>query len=1046
MFSEKRMSEIIDRMKKKMRKVLENMFPVEGNKQTLKLKEVSFGTTSKIDLDSQRELKLKNKTLAIPVRGRFTLWDNATGEKIDEKRVRIIRLPILTNRFTYLVDGNEYQASNQLRLKAGAYTQIAQNGQVKTQVNVGNKPGFQLIMDPEDQIIYIKVGNARISLYAFLKGMGIKDSYMEKFLGKEILDTNRREKEHRTKKAVMNFGKKIVYSDYNDYDKIKKDIKAYFKDAEMNPETTEITLGERFERVNIDMLLHAAQKLIKVVREEDEEDDRDSLVFKKYLSVEDHLAEQLDKAKRKIKRNVDNNVDRHEDIKKIVSPDLFNEPIKKFFTNSDLVAATEITNPLAALGNYRKVTIMGEGGITDPHQLTDDMININPTQLGFIDPVHTPESQKIGANLHLGALTGRKGEDLTTKVLDIDTGEIKEITPKELSESVVAFPDQYDRKKSEFKKDKIKVMDHTEVEEVDKEKVEYVLLSDKNMFDHTTNLIPFLQNTQGNRAMMGGKMQEQALSLKHREPPLVQSAVKENGSSFEESLGHEESVYAPVSGEIISTDPLTIKTDDGDERKIDLYKNFPLGGTSMIDTDLKVKEGDRVEKGDLLADTNFTKNGQMALGTNLNVAYMPYKGYTFEDGLVLSESAAKKMTSEHLYTFEFEKSKDITLDKERYRLNFPNDISNENYQKLDEKGIIKSGSKVKKDDILIAALKKREIKESDLLKNIHKKLEMDQSRKEIRWENDVEGEVKDVIKAGKIIKILVKTEEKAKEGDKVVGRYGNKGTVSKIIPDEQMPHNEDGKMMDIILNPHTVPSRMNPSQILETAAAKIAEKTGEPYKVENFKGENYLEKIKKDLKKHGIKEKEKVIDPEEGELENPVFTGKQYFMKLQHQTKKKFSARAQGEGYDQNEQPIQGGTNSGQALDVLTNYTLLAHGAKKNLKEMSHLKGTENGEFWRAFQVGAPLPKPKPPFVFDKFISNLKGLGVNVHQDENTFQLMAMTDDEVEEMSSGEINDALMVKAKNLKEEKGGLFDPQITGGKDGGQKWTHINLEEPMP
>jgi DNA-directed RNA polymerase subunit beta' len=1050
MFPEKEIQKITNKIEKKLDEAVGKIFPVDGKKHTLKLEEVKFGKTKALNsLKKQRDLKLKNRSLTIPVRAHLTLWDNLTGEKIDDKTVKIMRLPALTQRYTYLVDGNEYQAANQLRLKAGAYTKFANNGELQTQINVGNKPGFKIKMDPEDQILYLSARSSNISLYAFLKGMGIKDSYMEQFFGKEILETNRREKEHRSKQAVKNFGKKVAYSDEKGLDKIKEDVKKYFEEAEMDKETTEITLGRGFDKVNADMILHAAQKLIKVMQNKEEEDDRDSLVFKKYLSIEDHLAERIDKSVDKIKRGIEYNVDNHEEIKKIVSPNSFNDPIKSFFTSSDITAATEITNPLAALGNYRKVTIMGEGGISSPNQLSDDMININPSQLGFLDPVHTPESQKIGANLHLGVATDAEDGELKTRVINAKSGKVEKINPRTMSESVIAFPDQYDKKKKKFKNDKIKAMVKKEIDEVTKGEVDYILLSDKSMFDHTTNMIPFLQNTQGNRAMMGGKMQEQALSLKNREAPLVQSSVTEGGSTFEESLGNNNAIKAPVAGEITSLDPLTIKKGNGDKVEIELYDHFPLGGSSMVNHEVNVKVGDKVQKGELLADSNFTRDGSLALGTNLNVGFMPYKGYTFEDGLVITESAANKMTSEHLYTFEFEKDTNTTMDKDKFHSLFPKELDSENYQKLDDSGVITKGKEVKDGDKLLVALRKKTLTEADtLLKNIHKNLAPDQAPFTIEWDNENKGTVNEVVRNGNLIKIIVETEEKSKEGDKIVGRYGNKGTISKIIPDSEAPHNEEGKPLEIILNPHTVPSRMNPSQLLETAAGKIADKTGKPYKIDNFSGEDYLEKIKKDLKKHGLSEKEKIIDPIEGEIENPIFTGKQYFLKLKHQTKKKFSSRAIGEGYDENEQPIQGGKSSGQSMDILTNYTLLAHGAKHNLKEMSTLKGQKNDEFWRNFQVGGPLPELQTPFVFDKFIDELKGLGVNVKKGEKHYQLMAMTDSDIEEMSNGEIDDATIVRAKDLKEEKGGLFDPDITGGLDTQDrgKWSHINLEEPIP
>ena len=314
----------------------------------------------------------------------------------------------------------------------------------------------------------------------------------------------------------------------------------------------------------------------------------------------------------------------------------------------------------------------------------------------------------------------------------------------------------------------------------------------------------------------------------------------------------------------------------------------------------------------------------------------------------------------------------------------------------------------------------------------------------LTWDKDIKGTVVDVVEHGKMIKVTIRTEEPAKAGDKIVGRHGNKGTIAKVVPMAEMPKAADGTNIDIIINPIAVPSRMNIGQILESSAALIAEKTGKPFVVDNFDGTDYLKKIKSEMKQLGIVDKHKVIDPEVGELENPVFIGKQYVLKLQHQTGKKFSARGQGP-YTMDEQPARGGDKSGQALDVLTNYTLLAHGAKENLREMSIIKGQRNDEYWREFRAGRPTPPPPTPFVFDKFMHNLQALGVSVKKDEEKFQLMAMTDKEIEEMSSGKIEDARLIKAPDLAPEKGGLFDPDATGG-PGGSKWSHIELAEPIP
>lgn len=1056
MFSQEQLDQIVSSLKTELTKILNQMFPRESAKRILRLEQIEFGTSNALnDFSKQKELKLHGQSLTIPIRGTFSLWDKETGELLDRDRINLIRLPILTQRGTYLIDGNEYQTVNQLRLKAGVYTRQAENGMTETQVNVGNASGFKIYMDTRNDkkgIFLIKSGSSTIEVYPLLKFLGVTDAHIKNYIGEELLIKNQ-SVAHKTKSVAEKFAKKVAYVkdvEKKNMDELKEGILAYFRNAQMSPETTKVTLNKSFDHVNVDLILEACRKWLAVYKGEEQEDDRDALVFKKFMSIENHLSEVLEKAKIKINRSVDRSMDNFKEVRRIISVDSFNDPIKNFFVTSDLAAAGELTNPLSAVGGFSKVTIMGEGGITNAQQITDDMTNINPTSLGFIDPVHTPESQKIGVLLHMGIFTDRKGEDLTTKVIDPKTKKVVDITPLQLARSVVAFPDQYDKQVHKFKADKVKVLDKTEMKIIDSKKVNYVLLSAKGMFDLTTNMIPFLHSTQGNRAMMGGKMQEQALSLKEREAPLVQNAIEKGSASFEQTFGRKNAIVSPIDGTVVGVNPLKIRDAKGKIEEISFYDHFPLGGTSMLHHDLKVKKGDVVKKGQVLADSNYTKDGTLALGTNLNVAYMPFRGFTFEDGTVISESAAKKLTSIHLYAFELEINKDITLNKEKFKILFPRDATIKRLAKLNENGVIKKGERVEEGDILIAALKKKN--QSQIEKqaaNIHKSLNFEIGNAAITWNNDVPGIVQDVITTGNLIKILVKTEEKAKEGDKIVGRYGNKGTISKIVPDNEMPKTLEGRLIDVVMNPHAVPSRMNPSQILETAAGKIAEKNGKPFLVDNFSGEDYIQKIKNEMQHLGIKDKEVVVDPRYGELENPINVGKEYILKLQHQTKKKFSARAFGEGYDLDEQPLRGGDDSGQAIDVMLNYTLLAHGAKHNLREMSVVKGTKNDEYWRNFQAGMPLDTfvpSKPSFAFEKFIAHIEGLGVKVNKTKNSFQLMAMTDSDVEKMSNGTIKNAKIVRAKNLKEERGGLFDPDVTGGRDGGEKWSHVNLVEPIP
>ena len=316
------------------------------------------------------------------------------------------------------------------------------------------------------------------------------------------------------------------------------------------------------------------------------------------------------------------------------------------------------------------------------------------------------------------------------------------------------------------------------------------------------------------------------------------------------------------------------------------------------------------------------------------------------------------------------------------------------------------------------------------LRKLNKAIFNNYVKKVIEWDEDEAGQVIDVVTTSRNVDIYLKSTHPFKEGDKIAGRYGNKNIVTKIIRDSEAPHRSDGTPVDIMINPHGVPGRMNIGQILETAAGKIAKKTGKPYYVENFSSTDASNEVAEKMKKLKIPINERLTDGHSGKVfDNPIFVGNQYFLKLRHTVKKKQAAHSIG-SYDVNEQPTGKGA---QKVDPMLTYALLAHGAKKNLYEMSALKGRQNDEYWRRLQLGQPPSRPTQNFVFDKMTTYLKGAGVNVEKNGNRLRLLPLTDKEVLKMSSGELKDAgQMLKGKDLSAKAGGLFDPAITGGQVG--------------
>lgn len=1016
-------------IKKSAEDAVRTVFPVEGKIRKIELERVWIeDTLSPSDYSLQAKVKAKSGTYGVPVYATLVLKESGTGKVVDRaEKVRLFNIPKATDRFSYIVNGNEYQVANQLRLKPGAYTLRQQNGELKTQVNLAKGKNFNLMFNEVDGLFLIsKVGGGQsnVPLYPLLAHLGVSHQAMERAWGSDIARVNKTDKG--LDRAAAAFGLKST-----------NDLKDYFGKTLISPETTKMTLGQAFEKVDGPMLLASSKKLLEVHLGKKEPEDRDALEFKELHSIEDFLHERLDKNKDslafKIKRSIDN--PRRTTISSIVNPASFNSIIESFFTQDDKSSTPEQTNPLEMLSGQYKTTIMGSGGIKSEHAVTPEMREVHHSHYGFLDPIHTPESKRIGANLHLPLGVIKDGKELKTIVLD-KSGNHKAITPKEAREAKVVLPGQTG--------DRVKAYHQGKIIMIKRSEADYLTPAPQALFSWSTNLVPFLPSNQGNRAMMASKMLEQAISLKHREAPLVQVGTP-TGTSFESEIGKRAALVAPVDATVkkISEDEIVLQAASGPVR-ISLYHNFPLNRKSFMNHEVKVKVGDKVAKGQILADSNYTKNGELALGVNLKTAYIPYAGLNFEDGIVITERAAKQLTSEHIYKKSIEIGDGIIVKLAAFRGYYPNTLSPDNLKKLDSDGVIKKGEKIKMGEAVVTALQRRV--PSAQIAAVRKQLSERPKDVSVYWTIEDDGEIVDVQKSAKLITIFVKTEEPAKIGDKLSGRMGNKGIITKIISDAESPHTKDGDPVDIMLNPHGVISRINIGQIYESAVGKAAKKGGKPIVIDNFTGENYLDKTKKVLSDAKVDDKEELFDPTTGKSLGKVHVGNPYILKLFKQSTANFSNRQGGPGnpYDVNQQPLKaGGEESSKSLDLLTMYSLLSHGARINLKEMSWLKSNQNDEYWKALKSGQLLPPPKSPFVYEKFMGYLKGAGIDVQQSGSKLTLSPLTDSEVRKMSSGEVSKPVFYRAKDMDPIRGGFFDPVKFGGFKG-TKWGHIELSEP--
>lgn len=1030
-------------------KGIEDTFPIETNNRIMRVSNVFVDSskTDPLDYKAQKEVKIKGKDYVAPVYADIEIVDKETGEVIDAKsKFRIMDIPVLTDRHSFILGGNEYSVDKQLRMKPGIYTREKENGELESQFNLakGGGRGFKMWLNPEDGIFKLKIGTANPPLYPILKALGMDDSSIKGAWGDSLFALNQSKTFKSSDKDIMRAYKAIFMKDAKGIAEAQTELRDFFDKTILSSETTQRTLGKGFDKVEPETLLLTSKRLLKVSRGEEEPDDRDSLIYKHIYDTPDLIEANIAANKRKVQYDIKRILDKKNKVTEVISKDMMNKPVRSFFVQGSVANSAEQTNPTTILSNMTKVTSLGEGAIGDMNAITESMRMVNTSHAGVLDPVATPESDRIGINLHLALGADIANKELRTYIKNPKTGKSGVAYIKDLFDKRVAFPDQY--KDGKPKSDQITIMHQGKISQVPSSDVDAVLVSPKQMLGYSSNLVPFMGNVQGNRAFMANKMLAQAIPLKYREEPLIQTKAP-SGGTFEQFVGKMFSTTADVNGTVkeVTYDSITVADDTGKTTEYPLYNNFPLNNKSFVHSEPLVKTGDKVKSGDTLADTVYTKNGTLSIGTNLRVGILPFKDNTFEDGYVISETASKKLTSEHLREMSVQVGREDVMDLKAFKAHYPTAITGPMMSKLDPDGVVRRGVIVEPGDVIIAHLQKTEAMPEDAkLGKLSKKLVKGYRNNAQIWDKETTGKVVDVFKDGHNIKVFIRTEEPMQIGDKIVNRHGAKGIVSAVIPDAEMPADKDGKPIEVAVSPSAIPGRINPSQVLETAASKVALKLGKPLKIDNFSEINSVKEVKKLLDDNGLVDKEELVDPTTGQSLGKVMVGNQYYLKLMHQVSKKINARGAGPNYDIDLQPSKGGHGSAQAMDRLTWNSMVAHGARENLYEMTAYKAEQNPELWRNIKLGYPLPAPKTPFVFNKLIGYLAAGGVNVKKDGSKMYLMPITDKEILERSNGEIEDAKVVISKNLRPVQDGLFDEVKTGGLSG-TKWTHIKLAEPI-
>ncbi|MGL4980876.1 MAG: DNA-directed RNA polymerase subunit beta [Fusobacteriaceae bacterium] len=680
-----------------------------------------------------------------------------------------------------------------------------------------------------------------------------------------------------------------------------------------------------------------------------------------------------------------------------------NALILDFFGSGQLSQFMDQSNPLAELTHKRRISALGPGGLSR-ERAGFEVRDVHDSHYGRICPIETPEGPNIGliGSLATYAKVNKYGfiETPYVKIKDgkADFSDIRYLAADEEEGLFIAQADTKIAEDGEILGDAVCRFGH-DIVHVNGEKVDFLDVSPKQVVSVSAGLIPFLEHDDANRALMGSNMQRQAVPLLRAEAPFI-------GTGLERKVAVDSGavIVSRVEGTISYVDAKKIQIEDTDG-KLHTHKllNYERSNQAMClhQTPL-VLPGEKVKMGDIIADGPATKGGDLALGRNILMAFMPWEGYNYEDAILISDRLRKEdvFTSIHIEEYEIE-ARATKLGDEEITREIPN-VSEETLRNLDASGIIKIGSEVQPGDILVGkTAPKGETEppaEEKLLRAIFGDKARDVRDTSLRMPHGSKGTVVEILelskengddlKAGvnKVIRVFVAEKRKITVGDKMSGRHGNKGVVSRVLPAEDMPFLADGTHLDVVINPLGVPSRMNIGQVLEVHMSMAMGKLNGGTYIETpvFDGASE-EQVKDYLEKAGFPRKGKVelFDGRTGEpFDNPVTVGRMYMLKLHHLVEDKMHARAIGPYSLVTQQPLGGKAQfGGQRLGEMEVWALEAYGASNILQEMLTVKSDDiNGrtKTYEAIIKGEPMPEPDLPESFKVLLKEFQALALDV--------------------------------------------------------------------
>ena len=993
-----------------------------GQKLSLKFGKYYFGEPKNTD----QFAKENNLTFEAPLHATVELTNKTTGV-VEEQEIYLGEYPWMTERGTFIINGTERVVVSQLIRSAGVFF-TAETVAGRNYYGAKIIPGRGAWMEFEtasNGAIYVKIDRRRkMPATTLLRALGypktseIKELFADIDTGdvKYIDETLDKDTSRGANEALIEVYRRLRPGDLATVDNARQMIERMFFDFKRF-DYSRVGRYKLNQRLGLDVANTAENRtlqmsdLVAILREvirlnntQEPADDIDALSNRRVRLVGELIARQFRVGMLRMQRNA---MDRMSvaDLESVSPSQLINArpivaAVREFFTSSQLSQLLDEVNPLSELSHKRRLSSTGPGGLTR-ERAGFEVRDAHPTHYGRICSVETPEGANIGLVLNL-ATYARVNEYgfIETPYLRVKDGKVTDElvyldASQEIGE-VIADAGEALNEDGTFRDERVNARSNMQPSQVDASQVTFMDAAHRQILGSTAALVPFIEKTRVDRALTGSNMQRQAVPLLCPESATVGTGIEK---AVAENSGH--LIQASGDGEVVRADADEVHVKYADGVKIYTLKHFVKNNDDRCyNQKVRVERGDKVKKGDILIEGASIAGGEIALGKNLLVAFMPWGGYNMEDAIIMSRRLVEddRLTSINIkdYTVEVRETK---LGPEIVTRDIPN-VSEESLRHLDENGIVQIGSEVKAGDVLVGKITpkgEQELSsEERLLRAIFGEKAKDVRDTSQRMNNAGGGKVVGVkifsrengheLKAGVLmqIQIFVAQLRKIGVGDKMAGRFGNKGVVAKVLPVEDMPFLEDGTPVDVVLNPLGVPSRMNLGQIFETHLGMAARALGYRVATPSFNGVP-SEKISDELEKAGLARdgKSQLFDGRTGEpFEERTTVGVMHMIKLHHMVSDKIHARSTGPYTMVTQQPLGGkAQNGGQRFGEMEVWALEAYGAAATLQEMLTIKSDDvygRAKAYESIIKDEPIVGPKLPESFNVLVKELQGLGLRV--------------------------------------------------------------------